>query len=235
MAGRLRRTAPGRQRFRASIRKQGVNPYVEVPEAVSRALGAYARGGRIRFEGTLDRQPIRGTLVPRAGGRHRIFVNAGMRALAGVSVGDTATFELRATLPGKVILPRDIARGLAAVEGAREAFAAGKPPFVRDLFDRFRAMVEACGPVKMLHYRVKVGFMVRVRFTGAVPKTRWLEIGFWLPRRIESPRFHKIETIYPHAHVHRLRVTKATDLDREVAGWLREAYAIGCQGHLQRR
>jgi len=30
--------------------------------------------------------------------------------------------------------------------------------------------------------------MVRVRFAGAVPKKRWLDIGFWLPRRILRPR-----------------------------------------------
>jgi len=30
--------------------------------------------------------------------------------------------------------------------------------------------------------------MVRVRFAGAVPKKRWLDIGFWIPRRILRPR-----------------------------------------------
>ncbi len=75
--------------------------------------------------------------------------------------------------------------------------------------------------------------MVRVRFAGTIPRTRWLEIGFWLSRRIESPRFRKIETIYPNAHVPLLRITEAAQLDREVAAWLREAYAVGCQEHLR--
>lgn len=75
-------------------------------------------------------------------------------------------------------------------------------------------------------YRDKVGFMVRVRFAGAVPKTRWLEIGFWLARRANSPRFHKIETISPSAHVHLLRVGALEGLDAEVAAWIKEAYAV---------
>ena len=71
---------------------------------------------------------------------------------------------------------------------------ANKPDHIRDLFDRFREMVEACGPVKVLPYRDMVGFMVRVRFAAAVPKARWLDIGLWLPRRVEHPRFHKPES-----------------------------------------
>lgn len=77
--------------------------------------------------------------------------------------------------------------------------------------------------------------MVRVRFAGAVPKNRWLDIGFWLPRRIEHPRFYKIQTIYPNAHVHLLRLTSPEPLDEQVAAWLKEAYAVGCQEHLARR
>jgi hypothetical protein len=90
-------------------------------------------------------------------------------------------------------------------------------------------MVEACGPVKVLPYRDKVGFMVRVRFAGARPRRRWLEIGFWLRRRLTSPRFTKVETIYPNAHVHRLRIMEPRELDAEVEAWVREAYAVGCQ------
>jgi hypothetical protein len=299
------------QRFRATIRKHGLNPYVDAPPAVSRALAAYAHAGRIGFEGRLNRTEVRGNLVPAGRGRHRLYVNGGMRSAAGVGVGDTVSFELRATSPGTVRPPADVAAVLRRVKGARAAFDAlvpshrrellryiddartpdtrrrridntilhvvgkrtvserrgrerplwtcprcgnsfvnsnqvhscerhdlsepfaGKPPRIRELFERFRALVEACGPVKMLPYRDKVGFMVRVRFAGAVPRTRWLDVGFWLPRRIEHPRFHKIETIYPNAHVHLLRITEPEQIDGQLARWVREAYAVGCREHLR--
>ena len=112
--------------------------------------------------------------------------------------------------------------------GLSELFASN-PGHIRELFDRFRGMVEACGPVKVLPYRDMVGFMVRVRFAGAVPKTWWLDVALWLPGRVEQSRFHKIETIYPNAHTHILRITYAEQLDDEVAGWIREAYAVGRQ------
>jgi hypothetical protein len=303
------------RRFRATIRKQGPNPYVDVPAGVSRAFSPHAREGRIRVEGRLEKAAIRGTLVPVGGGRHRLFLNGGMRSAAGVDTGDTVTLELRATPYDVVRPPRDVAVGLREA-GARAAFDigspsyrheilrwiddartpearrrriaqsidrllgrtaapsprgaalasrplwtcpecgnefvhrnqyhscrryeldqpfVGKPGWVRDVFDRLRAMVEAFGPVKVLPYRDKVSFMVRVRFAGAVPRKRWLDVAFWLPQRIDSPRFHKVETITPDAHLHLVRVTRPEDLDAELAGWLREAYAVGRQEHLTGR
>ena len=59
--------ATRRRRFAAEVRRQGVNPYVEVPRAVSDAFAPLAEHGRIRVHGTLEGAEIRGTLVPREG------------------------------------------------------------------------------------------------------------------------------------------------------------------------
>jgi hypothetical protein len=118
-----------------------------------------------------------------------------------------------------------------ATHSVDEAFA-GKPAEIRTLFDRFREMVEMCGPTKPVAYRDRVAFMVRVRFAGAVPRHRWLDISLWLTRRVDSPRFTRIETLHPNAHIHTLRVTALDQLDGQVAEWIREAYAVGCQQHL---
>ena len=94
-------------------------------------------------------------------------------------------------------------------------------------------MVRTCGPVKRIVYRDKVGFMVRVRFAGAVPRSDWLDVGFWLPRRLDSKRFRRVETLYPHAHVHSLRIKQPDELDAQLAKWIKEAYAVGRQEHLR--
>jgi hypothetical protein len=105
----------------------------------------------------------------------------------------------------------------------------GKPPAVRQLFERFRALVEACGPVTSVVYRDKVGYMVRVRFASATPRKQWLEVGFWLRRRLDSPRIDHTETLSPRVHIHRIRVATLAELDAELGEWLRESYEIGCQ------
>jgi len=307
--------APGQglQSFRARIRKEGVNPYVEVPERVSRAFAPRALAGRIRVEGRLRGVPIRATLIPVGAGRHRLYVNGGMRSAAGVDTGDVATFALRAVGSGTESLPRDLAKDLRGVRGGRAAFDAlpasrrrellryvddartaqgraqrigraienvlepraratvkgrskvdrplwtcprcgnqfvnrnqwhscavhgldepfaGKPARIREMFERFRAMVEACGPIKVVPYRGKVGFMVQVRFAGAVPRADSLDVVFWLPRRIDDPRFLRVETVTPAVHIYTVRITEPQQLDSELEAWIREAYAVGCREHL---
>jgi hypothetical protein len=108
----------------------------------------------------------------------------------------------------------------------------GKPAHIRVLFERFREIVESFGPVITVPYRNRIGFMARVRFAGGEPTQRFMEIRFWLDRRLESPRFHKVETITPRAHIYWLRITQLEQFDPEVIGWLRAAYSVGCQEHL---
>jgi hypothetical protein len=302
------------ERFKAVIRARDHNPFVEVPGRVTRALGRYAHAGRITVMGTLNRVPIRATLMP-VTGRHRLYVNGGMRAATGVDVGDTVIFELRGTRPGAIAPPKDVTDALRRVPGAASRFGAissshrrellryiddartpearrrridrsidhllgrrgsagrrtsrtlaerplwtcprcghqfvnrnqfhacqrhdlwepfrGKPAHIRSLFDRFRAIVDSCGPVTLVPYAKRIGFMVRVRFAGATPHARWLDVGFWLPRRLSDPRIQRVETILANCHLHTVRITRPGQLDARLAGWLREAYRVGGQEHLR--
>jgi hypothetical protein len=52
----------------------------------------------------------------------------------------------------------------------------GKPALIRELFDRFRATLDERGPTTIVVYRDRVAFMVKVRFTGAVPKRDHLQL-----------------------------------------------------------
>jgi hypothetical protein len=111
---------------------------------------------------------------------------------------------------------------------------AGTDARVRDLFDRLHAIVQSFGPVKLQPYRDKVAFVVRVRFAGAFPRKRALDVGFWLTRAIDSPRFLTVERLGPTTFIYRVRVTDASQFDTELRRWLRESYRVGCQDHLAR-
>jgi len=76
---------PGKQQFTATIYKVGINPLVDVPAEVSRAFGIR---GYVPVRGRLNGAPIRATLVPSGGGRHRLYINGDMRKQAGVESGD---------------------------------------------------------------------------------------------------------------------------------------------------
>jgi hypothetical protein len=83
-----------------------------VPARVSVAFAAFAEKRRIRVAGTINGHSFHATLVPTKAGTHRLYINGGMRAAAGVSVGDRVTLELRALQFNDVDLPEDLAHAL---------------------------------------------------------------------------------------------------------------------------
>lgn len=106
-------------------------------------------------------------------------------------------------------------------------------PQVRKIFGKFARMARAGGPVHMIPQKTRVVFQVRMRFAGAMPRKSHLICHFILARRIESPRFHKIETFRARCHAHYLRVHSEEQLDADVEHWLKESYNVGRQKYLK--
>lgn len=63
---------------------------------------------------------------------------------------------------------------------------------------------------------------------------RGLEAHLVLTRRLESPRFRRIDTMTPKCYVHHFIIESLSELDEEVKSWVREAYKVGTQEHLSR-
>ena len=115
-------------------------------------------------------------------------------------------------------------------------FLEGKSQQAISLFEKFSALVHECGPVKLAPTKARIGFQVRMIF-AAVNKLndRGLDAHVVLTRRLDGPRFRRIETMTPKCYVHHFRVESLNELDEEVRSWLREAYEVGTQAHLSRR
>lgn len=116
-----------------------------------------------------------------------------------------------------------------------EALFARSEPHVFPLFQKFAAVVRACGPVTMIPQKSRIVFMVRVRFAGCTVKKSHLDCGFLLTRRLDHPRIHEVITFSPRSFGHRARVRSEKDLDARLKRWIREAYAYGQQKHLEKR
>lgn len=114
-----------------------------------------------------------------------------------------------------------------------DAHFRGKPAAIRELFDAVVGTVAACGPVTVLPETTRIAFQVRMSFAQVTPRARWIDGHVVLARRLEHPRFRRIETISPRNHVHHFRLTSVSDVDAELAAWLGEAYAVGEQRHLE--
>ena len=113
-----------------------------------------------------------------------------------------------------------------------EAHFAGRPPQVRALFDAFADRVRACGPVSVIPEKTRIAFHVRMSFAVVTPRRDGLVGHFVLARRVEHPRFVKVETFSRRNHVHVFRLGDVSELDDEFQAWIAEAYAVGEQKHL---
>ena len=76
---------------------------------------------------------------------------------------------------------------------------------------------------------------MRMSFAQVTPRANWLVGHLVLARRIEHPRFRRVQTISPRNHVHFFRLTTPSEIDAEFHTWLAEAYRVGEQRHLQCR
>ncbi len=108
----------------------------------------------------------------------------------------------------------------------------GKGPLAVSLYRKFARLVRRCGPVIVFANKTRIGFQVRMAFADVILKRRWLDAYVILARRLEHPRFTKIETRSPRNHIHYFRIHTPQEFDSEVLAWLREAYRVGQQKHL---
>jgi Domain of unknown function (DUF5655) len=114
-----------------------------------------------------------------------------------------------------------------------DGFFEGRPARLKELYDAWVALVGEFGPFEQVPTKSRIAFMVRVRFAGVVRLRKdGLVCGFWLKRRIESPRFTTVEHLGRSDWVYRFVVRSEEDLDDEVRSWIREAYKVGRQAHL---
>ena len=104
-------------------------------------------------------------------------------------------------------------------------------PMVRAAFDRVLAAVSGFGPVTVLPEKTRIALHVRMSFAAFMPRRNWLGGHLVLARRIDSPRFLRVDTYSPRNVVHAFRLTSPAEGDDEFVAWLAEAYQVGAQRH----
>jgi hypothetical protein len=123
----------------------------------------------------------------------------------------------------------------SCVRATVEDFLNDKGPRARQLFAALVDAALSMGKVSLAPVKTRVGIQARMIFASVnrLSEDR-LDAHVVLARRLEHPRFHKVESFSPRNHVHHFRIEHASDVDAEVIAWLREAYAVGEQEHLAR-
>lgn len=114
-----------------------------------------------------------------------------------------------------------------------ESHFTDKSPAVREVFDKLLALVRACGPVTVIPQKTRIALQARVRFAGGVARKNWFDAALWLTRKATHPTLQRIEKFGPRSYGLRFRLKGPEDLDEPFKELIKEAYAVGCQEHLQ--
>lgn len=134
---------------------------------------------------------------------------------------------------GRGFANRNQSHACAALGDLDRHFARSGPQ-VRTTFDAVLARVRAVGPVVVLAEKTRIALQVRMSFAAFMPRRDWLNGHLVLARRIDSPRFLRVETFTPRNVLHAFRLSAPEDVDAEFGAWLAEAYRVGAQEHLRR-
>src|SRR5271163_2215846 len=139
------------QRFLATIYRIWMLRYVDVPEAIGRALEkASGRKKHIPVVALVNGRSVRTTLVPAGGGRYRLQFNATLRKAARADVGEVAGVELKIdSEPRDLPVPPELAEALKSRPRLKREFAR-LPPGGRMQFLRF--ILKAKSPATRAKY-----------------------------------------------------------------------------------
>lgn len=117
--------------------------------------------------------------------------------------------------------------------GDLDAHFAGCAPGVRETFDRFVGVARTLGPVRVLAEKTRIALQARMSFAAFQPRRQWLGGHLVLARRVDSPRFRRIDEYSPRNLVHVFRLATPEEVDEEFAAWIAEAYQVGLQEHVR--
>jgi hypothetical protein len=103
----------------------------------------------------------------------------------------------------------------------------------KKLYTAFLKFVRRFGPVTVNVNKTRISFQARVRFAGVVRVVGdGIVCGFWLKRRIASPRLTRTELVPPRDYIYHFKLSDPSELDEEVGAWIAEAYQVGLQHKL---
>jgi len=103
---------------------------------------------------------------------------------------------------------------------------------VREIYERFAALVRDQGPVEIEALKTRIGFKRRNAFAAVTLRKRWMNGHLVIAEPFSHPLFERIESYSPRLHVHHFRIRSLADIDDAFALAIAEACSLGAQEHL---
>jgi hypothetical protein len=116
---------------------------------------------------------------------------------------------------------------MSDMQQATAALFAGGDPAVQATYDRLLALLLEIGPFTEQPKKTSIHLARTTGFAGVHPRKRSLILNLRTAQPIQSARVARVEQVSRNRYHNEIKLERPEDLDAEVAGWLREAYALG--------
>jgi len=107
-----------------------------------------------------------------------------------------------------------------------ESHFSGKEPSVRKMYDRLLSALREFGKVIEEPKKTSIHLVNVTAFAGVQTRETYILLNIKANHKIESPRIHKGEQISVRRFHHRVKISKLSEIDNELIGWLHEAYMM---------
>ena len=102
----------------------------------------------------------------------------------------------------------------------------GKDPVIRRIYDQLLRVLKQLGPVHEEPKKTSIHLVNATALAGVATRKTCLILTIKSDHKLSSPRVHKTEQVSRNRFHNEIRLSSPEDLDAELVGWLRQAYAL---------
>jgi hypothetical protein len=108
-----------------------------------------------------------------------------------------------------------------------DALFTGKDEVVQTIYTRLLEALHTFGPFQEEPKKTSIHLTRTAGFAGVHPRKSYLYLNIRTDYPINSPRIAKTEQVSKNRYHNELKLTSPDEIDGELLGWLKDAYALG--------
>jgi len=102
----------------------------------------------------------------------------------------------------------------------------GKEQVVTSLYNKLINEVSKFGPVRIEPKKTSIHLCNRFGFAGVYTRKDYINLELHLARKAAGKKISKVEQASANRYHHTIKLTSVKDIDKELLGWLKEAYIL---------
>ena len=102
----------------------------------------------------------------------------------------------------------------------------GKDPIVTTVYEKLIKELQKFGALKIEPKKTSIHLGNRFGFAGVYTRKGYINLEVHLNHKLTNKRVSKVEQASAHRFHHTIKLNFVKDIDKELLGWLKEAYEL---------